>query len=234
MTMGTLELIKVEEREGRQVVSARELYLGLGLDKSNWSRWSKQNIEEEQFFKENEDWVGFVTMTNGNETKDYAVSLEFAKHIAMMARTDKSHEYRNYLLQCEKMAKSNVIVMPDFTNPAEAARAWALAYEEKQRLFLEVKDKDAHIGRLVHDIKTYTTSEIAKELGLKSANQLNKILEDKGIQYKLNGTWLLYSRYADMDYTSTKQIVLDNGHVAYDRRWTGIGRDFILSLFNKD
>lgn len=33
--------------------------------------------------KENEDWVGFVTMTNGNETKDYAVSLEFAKHIAM-------------------------------------------------------------------------------------------------------------------------------------------------------
>lgn len=81
--MGTLELIKVEEREGRQVVSARELYLGLGLDKSNWSRWSKQNIEEEQFFKENEDWVGFVTMTNGNETKDYAVSLEFAKHIAM-------------------------------------------------------------------------------------------------------------------------------------------------------
>lgn len=68
------ELIKISEREGKQVVSARELYIGLGLDKSNWSRWATQNIVEDDFFKENEDWVGFVTMTNGNETKDYAIT----------------------------------------------------------------------------------------------------------------------------------------------------------------
>lgn len=81
--MGTLELIKVEEREGRQVVSARELYKSLGYSDGQFSRWSKSNITENPFAVENEDWVGFVTMTNGNETKDYAVSLEFAKHIAM-------------------------------------------------------------------------------------------------------------------------------------------------------
>ena len=81
------ELIKISEREGKQVVSARELYIGLGLDKSNWSRWATQNIVEDNFFKENEDWIGFVTMTNGNETKDYAITIDFAKHIAMMART---------------------------------------------------------------------------------------------------------------------------------------------------
>lgn len=52
------ELIKISEREGKQVVSARELYIGLGLDKSNWSRWATQNIVEDDFFKENEDWVG--------------------------------------------------------------------------------------------------------------------------------------------------------------------------------
>lgn len=232
--MGTLELIKVEEREGRQVVSARELYKSLGYSDGQFSRWSKSNITENPFAVENEDWVGFDTNVEGNHVIDYALVIHFAKKLAMMSKTDVGNRIRDYFIECEKAAKSNMIMMPDFTNPAEAARAWALAYEEKQRLFLEVKDKDAHIGRLVHDIKTYTTSEIAKELGLKSANQLNKILEDKGIQYKLNGTWLLYSRYADMDYTSTKQIVLDNGHVAYDRRWTGIGRDFILSLFNKD
>lgn len=38
-------------------------------------------------------------MTNGNETKDYAISIEFAKHIAMMARTNKSHEYRKYFIE---------------------------------------------------------------------------------------------------------------------------------------
>ena len=42
-------------------------------------------------------------MTNGNEIQDFAISLEFAKHIAMMARTEKSHEYRNYFLECKKV-----------------------------------------------------------------------------------------------------------------------------------
>lgn len=83
------DLIRISEKDGRQVVSAKELYLGLGLDKSHWTRWSVQNIEEDKFFHENEDWVGFATKANGNETKDYAITLEFAKHIAMMARTEK-------------------------------------------------------------------------------------------------------------------------------------------------
>lgn len=227
------ELIKVTETGGKQIVSAKELYLGLGLDKSNWSRWSIQNIEEDKFFNENEDWMGFVTMTNGNESKDYAITLEFAKHIAMMARTEFSHKYRNYFLDCERKVNEGMIQLPNFNNPAEAARAWALEYEAKQQALLEAKQANDHVQRLTHDSKTYTTSEIAKELNLKSANQLNKILEDKGIQYKLNGTWLLYSNYADKDYVSVKQQTLDNGKIIYDRRWNGKGRDFILELLKE-
>lgn len=100
-----MELIKIREENGRQLVSARELYLGLGLNKTHWKRWAKQNIEDNEFFIENNDWVGFATMANGNETKDYAISLEFAKHIAMMARTEKSHEYRQYFIACERKLK---------------------------------------------------------------------------------------------------------------------------------
>lgn len=100
-----LELIKVTTNEqGQKLVSARDLYLGLGLDKSQWARWSKKNIEQNDFFKENKDWVGFDIVSSGNVTKDFAISLEFAKHIAMMARTEKSHEYRNYFIECEKVA----------------------------------------------------------------------------------------------------------------------------------
>lgn len=84
--------------------------------------------------------------------------------------------------------------------------------------------------RLLHASKTYTTTEIAKELGMRSAQRLNKELEERHVQFKQNGTWLLYSRYADMGLTSVKQTVLDNGRVIYDRRWTGTGRDFLLDL----
>lgn len=87
--------------------------------------------------------------------------------------------------------------------------------------------------KLIHQNKLYTTSEIAKELGLKSANKLNQLLAEKKIQYKQNKTWLLYSKYADCGYISIKQDILDSGHIIYDRKWTGKGRDFILNLFKE-
>ena len=85
---------------------------------------------------------------------------------------------------------------------------------------------------LMHVNKTYTMTEIAKEIGLKSANELNKILAEKKIQYKSNGTWVMYSDYSDLGYESIKQEALDNGHVIYHRRITQLGRKFILSLFD--
>lgn len=101
------ELIKIKTKDGKQLVSARELYLGLGLNKSNWSRWYPKNISNNEYFREGTDFVGVRHNDEGNEVQDFAISLEFAKHIAMMARTEKSHEYRNYFLECEKVLKEN-------------------------------------------------------------------------------------------------------------------------------
>lgn len=85
---------------------------------------------------------------------------------------------------------------------------------------------------LMHVNKTYTMTEIAKEIGLKSAVELNKILSDKKIQYKVNGTWVMYSDYSNCGYEEIKQDVLDNGRVIYRRRITQLGRKFILNLFD--
>lgn len=113
----------------------------------------------------------------------------------------------------------------------EALKALVKSEEEKQQALLEAKEAKDHVKLLVHNGKTYTSSEIAKELGMKSAIALNKLLEEKRIQYKQNGTWLMYSEYSEKGYTSVKQIQLDNGTIQYDRRWTGKGRDFIINLF---
>lgn len=86
---------------------------------------------------------------------------------------------------------------------------------------------------LTHVNKTYTMTEVAKELNLKSAIQLNKLLADKKIQYSVNGTWVLYSPYSSMGYEEIKQEILDNGKVIYHRRITQLGREFILQLFNE-
>ena len=42
------ELIKITERNGKNVVSAKELYDFLGYDRSQWSRWYQTNILNSQ------------------------------------------------------------------------------------------------------------------------------------------------------------------------------------------
>lgn len=102
--------------------------------------------------------------------------------------------------------------------------------KEERKARIEAERKNAI---LTHVTKTYTMTEIAKELNLKSAAELNKILADKKVQYKVNGTWVLYSDYSNCGYEDIKQEVLDNGKVIYHRKITQIGREFILGLFKK-
>lgn len=90
------------------------------------------------------------------------------------------------------------------------------------------------VNILTHVNKTYTATEIAKELGFKSAIALNKDLGNKKIQFQQNGTWVLFSKYADKGYVQIKQEVLDNGKVIYHRRFTQMGREWLLKEVYKE
>ena len=111
-------------------------------------------------------------------------------------------------------------------DPSFLIKALQTLEEERQAR----KKAEGTVAILTHVNKVYTTTEIAKELGLRSANALNNKLSELGIQFKQNGTWVLYSKYADKGYTQIKQNALDNGKVVYDRKWTQIGREFILKI----
>jgi len=138
------ELIKItEDVAGNKIVSARELYQKLGYDLSQWSRWYKKNIVNNNFAIENEDWVGFDIKSNGNDTKDFALRLDFAKRLSMMAKTQVGDDYRKYFIACEQIAKdtSKNIMVPSYQieNPIERAKAWIV--EQEKVLLLEEKNE---------------------------------------------------------------------------------------------
>ena len=135
-----------------------------------------------------------------------------------------SKKARKYFIECERIAKDKqqLNLPKDYLS---ALKALVESEEAKQKAISER-------NRLIHQNKLYTTTEIAKELGISSATKLNKILADKHIQYKQNGTWLLYSEYSDKNLVSIKQEILENDKIIYHRKWTGTGRDFILDLLN--
>lgn len=125
----------------------------------------------------------------------------------------------------EQELKSNQPKLP--TTYKEALLELVKTIEEKERVEEEKQ-------RLIHNNKTYTATEMAKELGFRSAVAFNKYLAEKKIQYKVNNTWVLSARYSECGYQSIKQIELDTGMIVYDRRWTGLGRDWLVNEIMKE
>lgn len=83
------ELIKVDNNN---LVSARELYIGLGMDIKNYSKWQKKNIQGNDFFEKDKDWVlvpSTTTAIGGHLADDFAISIEFAKHIGQSKKRNQ-------------------------------------------------------------------------------------------------------------------------------------------------
>lgn len=146
------DLVKVQTtQDGTQVVSARDLHQFLIVDANGgqtgemFAHWIKRMLEFG--FKEGLDYVIEEYDLYGNpiaksskpdnqqvkvQKREYILTLDTAKHIAMVQKNDKGEQARRYFIECESKLKS--LSLPDFTDPAAAAIAWANEYRAKQQL----------------------------------------------------------------------------------------------------
>ena len=93
------DLIPIKVENDQQLLSARDLHKGLGL-KRQFTDWVKQNFKD---FEENTDFVftpQSVNMPNGGtkQIKDYFLTIDMAKQLCLMSRTEKGKQYRKYLI----------------------------------------------------------------------------------------------------------------------------------------
>ena len=168
-----MELIKITEQNGKKAVSAKELYEFLGYNKAHWAKWYRKNIEENEFSIENEDFQTLTLSVNGNETRDFALSIDFAKRLSMMARTEKGEQARRYFIECEKKAQNPIMSL----SRIDLAKMIIQAEEEKQALQLEIQENKP----LVVFAKALQISEHNILIG-----ELAKILKQNGIEIGQN------------------------------------------------
>ena len=154
----------------------------------------------------------------------FGSKLESAKEFKHWVTSEILPSIRKHGIYATDNVIDNILNNPDF------GIELLTKLKEERVARVEAEKKNAI---LTHVNKTYTMTEIAKELNLKSATELNRILADKHIQYKVNNTWVFYSDYSNLGYEEIKQEVLDNGHVIYHRKITQMGRAFILRLFEE-
>lgn len=127
------------------MTTAKALYEFLSGEKSNFSKWAKRNIEQNEFYEENKDWWGFVTVTNGNECKDYRLTTEFAKHLSMESHSARGKEARQYFITIEDRAKQEVINRSQLSPQMQMVMSLA---ESMARQELEQKKQAEQVQKL--------------------------------------------------------------------------------------
>ena len=94
------ELIAIKESNGKKAVSARDLHFALEVQ-TKFPDWVSRMLD--YGFIEGEDFISILgESTGGRPSIDYALSIDCAKEISMLQRTEKGKEMRKYFIECEK------------------------------------------------------------------------------------------------------------------------------------
>lgn len=237
--MNELKVLNEQEVLGKQfrVYGTAEEPLFLAKDVAEWIEYSVSNVSKMLAVVDDEEKTIRTIVTSGSnyQTEAWFLTEDGLYEVLMQSRKPIAKQFKKEVKEILKTIRKHGIyatdnVIDNILNNPDFGIELLTKLKEERAARVEAERKNAI---LMHVNKTYTITEIAKELGLKSAMQLNRILAEKKIQYQVNGTWLMYSNYSDCGYEEIKQEVLDSGKVIYHRRITQMGREFILGLFEK-
>lgn len=233
------ELIKITTNaQGSQVVSARGLHEFLEV-KTKFADWCNRMFE--YGFVIGQDYIEVFPKNEknskgGRPELDYALTLDTAKEIAMLQRSDKGKQARQYFIECERALKEQ---KPTLTREQVIAQALLLAQEvnaEKDEIIKKLTPKAEFTDKVLTSKTCHTVTEIAKELNM-SAQKLNAELCKKGVQYKHRGHYVLYAKYQDKGYTQTETYPFVNSggetQTKIQTVWTERGRAWIHFIFNE-
>ena len=146
-----MELIKIIEREGRQLVSGRELHEFLEI-KTKYKDWFPRMVE--YGFEEEIDFIKVAQKRATNNLKnpvttviDHAISIDMAKEISMIQRTEKGKAARQYFINCEKKLKEVKKL-----SPMELMELQFKALKEQEEKIIQVENK---VDKLEEDMPLF-------------------------------------------------------------------------------
>ena len=135
-----MELIKIIERDGRQLVIGRELHEFLEI-RTKYKDWFRRMVE--YGFEEEIDFIRVAQKRATNNLKnpvttviDHAISIDMAKEISMIQRTEKGKEARQYFINCEKKLKEVKKL-----SPMELMELQFIALKEQKEKITQVENR---------------------------------------------------------------------------------------------
>lgn len=228
------------ELEGNTWFVARDVCRALELDNSRQAL-SRLDEDEKNTVILNDGNRGNPNMAIINESGLYSLVLSSRKPEAKAFKRWITHEVLPSIRKHGMYAMDELLDNPDIAIEAltrlkeEREKRKELEFENKVQAqqIAELQPKATYYDLVLQNPDLISTSLIAKDYGL-SGKALNKILHELGIQFNQGGVWLLYAKYQDKGYTSTKTTVFPRTDgtqgLSILTKWTQKGRLFLYDI----
>ena len=232
------ELIKINYETEQPTVSARELHKALSIEK-RFSAWFETNS---QGFVEGEDFtsvlIGTEVPNNGGfqhrELQDYKLSVDMAKHICLMSRTEKGKQCRQYLIDIEKAWNTPELVM------ARGLKAAQQMIADQSKIIERMKPKEIFADAVSTSKQSILIGQLAKlicqnghEIG---QQRLFRWMRDNGYLMKHGSNYNMpMQRYVEQGLFEIKESAVTNpdGSVRMTKTTvvTGKGQVYFINKF---
>lgn len=178
------ELIKITENAGNNAVSARDLHQWLETE-DHFTQWAKRMFE--YGFSEGTDYQAvheFVAAKNGFGGKnkiDYVLTLDAAKEISMIQRTEKGKEARQYFIEVEKRLRKSVPVV----STLDMLKIAVQELEQKDKQIKLLQPKADFLDKVLDTDEKIDIGQAAKILKLPfGRNTMFSQLKARGVFFK--------------------------------------------------
>lgn len=221
------KLINVTLNENQEpVVSGRQLHKVLGV-KTAYKDWFPRMTE--YGFTEGEDFSSFLSKSTGGRPKqDHVLKLDMAKEIAMIQRTDKGKEVRQYFIQVEKDFNSPEKIMARALKIADRKiiKLEATIEEQRPKVIFANAVSASHTSILIGDF-----AKLMRQNGLNfGQNRLFSWLRQNGYLINRKGSsWNMPTQKAmDLGLFEIKETTINHsdGHISINKtpKITGKGQ----------
>ena len=236
------DLIKIEKVTlGIETVNARDLHGKLEV-KTKFADWITRRIDDNGFVYDS-DYTTILNSENSPPSREYHVSVDMAKHLAMLERSEKGMEIRQWFIGREnklRESEKNLIKIDPSKNQIEVLQ---LALDQAKKL-KEQAPLVMIANNFLESSTLKTILQVSKELGV-GEKTLFKILREEKIFYytwqdgkQVNVPYELHKTAGRFEVKNkTKQIKHSDGSVSkinYSQiRVTAKGEAYVCALLKK-
>lgn len=235
--------LKVKEVNGQVMFDAESAAIGIGISET------KKNGAVYPIWNRVNKYLGLSTEVSKISKGDFITEPQFYK-LVIKANSPVADKFQDWVTKevLPSIRKHGAYLTNDkieeiLLSPDTLIKvATELKNEREKNVLLtqqvsESRPKADYYDKIMQSKSLVTITQIAKDYGW-SAKQMNDKLHSLGVQYKIGGQWVLYSKYQDKGYTfsTTVDITKRDGSsdVKMNTKWTQKGRVFIYNLLKVD